>query len=95
MVCDAVYVLLESEVGKVTLYGVPFVAVADGQRIYLGSFTTPISSYAIAGPEVMVEDIVAGGFPIVRPANLRPTPPDPRADSRIVKVLTEAGKVIP
>jgi hypothetical protein len=27
--------------------------------------------------------------------NLRPTSPDVRADPRIVKVLTEAGKAVP
>jgi hypothetical protein len=86
---------VQSDLGRVGLSGVPFLVVADEQRIYLGSFTTLISSYAIAGPEVMVENIADAGFAIVRPANMRPTPPDPRADPRIVKVLTEAGKAVP
>jgi hypothetical protein len=86
---------VQSYVGKPTVRGVPFVAVADGERIYLGAFMTGLSSYAIAGPEVMVEDIAMSGFPILRPMNLRPAPPDLRADPRIVKVLTEAGKAVP
>jgi hypothetical protein len=86
---------VQSDLGKVTLRGVPFVVVADEERIYLGSFTSLISSYAIAGPEVMVENIEPGGFPIMPPMNLRPTSPDVRADPRIVKVLTEAGKAVP
>jgi hypothetical protein len=79
----------------VDLRGVPFVVEADGQRIYLGAFETSISSIGIGGPGVMVEEIVNEGFPIYPPPSFRPLSPDLRNDPRIVKVFTEAGKVIP
>jgi hypothetical protein len=87
---------LRKKIGSpVTLSGVPFVLEADGERIYLGAFETPISSYAIHGPEVMENEISDEGFPIYPPANYLPKPPDPRNDPRIVKVLSEAGKIAP
>jgi hypothetical protein len=44
---------------------------------------------------VMIEKIVDHGFAIYPPPNFRPLPPDGRQDARIVKVFTEAGKVVP
>jgi hypothetical protein len=43
----------------------------------------------------MVEEIVNEGFPIYPPPSFHLIPPDLRNDPRIVKVFTEAGKVIP
>ncbi len=80
---------------SVDLRGVPFVVEADGQRIYLGAFETSVSSIGIQGPEVMVEEIVNDGYPIYPPPSFNSLPPDLRNDPRIVKVFTEAGKVIP
>lgn len=77
---------------SIDLRGVPYVLEADGERIYLGAFFTSISSIGFPGPEVMVEEIANDGFPVY-PA--RSPSPDPRNDPRIVKVLTEAGKMIP
>lgn len=87
---------LRNAIGSpVTLNGVPFVVEADGERIYLGAFERMISSYAIHGPEVMEEEISDEGFSIYPPVNYLPKPPDPRNDPRIVKVLSEAGKIAP
>jgi hypothetical protein len=69
----------------------PFVAVADGVRVYLGSFTSPISSIAPTGPYVYVEEITADGLTLRAPA--RGT--DPRNDERIIKALSERGKLVP
>jgi hypothetical protein len=76
----------------VDLRGVPFVVEADGQRIYLGSFTTLISSIGSRGPQVYMENIDDDGFPIYPPSNM---PSDPRTDPRILKVLGEVGKSLP
>jgi hypothetical protein len=80
---------------SVDLRGIPFVVEADGQRIYLGAFETSVSSIGIQGPGVMVEEVVNEGFPIYPPPSFHLIPPDLRNDPRIVKVFSEAGKVIP
>jgi hypothetical protein len=80
---------------SISLYGIPFVVEADGQRIYLGAFGTSISSVGIEAPEVMVEEITEGGFAIHSPHRSDPALSDPRNDPRIVKVFTEAGLMIP
>jgi len=89
--------LVDDPSRPVRLEGVPFVVMADGQRIYMGAFISSVSSFAIAGPEVMGEEIVDDGFPIYPPNEHMsgPVPPDLRGDPRILKVLTEAGKLIP
>lgn len=87
---------LRKKIGSpIRLNGVPFVVEADGERIYLGAFERMILSYAIRGPEVMEEEISDEGFPIYPPVNYVPKPPDPRNDPRIVKVLSESGKIAP
>jgi len=70
---------------------VPFVVVADGARIYLGTFTSSISSIAPSGPFVSMEEIATDGFTLHAPM----TGPDPRNDERIIKALTERGKLVP
>jgi hypothetical protein len=80
---------------SIDLRGVPFVVEADGERIYLGAFQTVISSIGVRGPVVMVEEVTNEGFPLYPPPNFQPPPPDLRSDPRIVKVFTEAGKLIP
>lgn len=69
----------------------PFVVVADGARIYLGTFTSQISSIGPTGPFVYVEDITADDLTLKAP--LRGT--DPRNDDRIIKALSERGKLVP
>jgi hypothetical protein len=87
---------LRSKLGSsVDLRGIPFVVEADGERIYVGAFQTSISSIGFPGPGVMVDEIVDEGFALYPPPNFRPLPSDGRKDPRIVKVFTEAGKVVP
>lgn len=69
----------------------PFVAVADGVRIYLGSFTSAISSIAPTGPYVYADEITADSLTVRAP--VRGT--DPRNDERIIKALSERGKLVP
>lgn len=71
--------------------GLPFVAVADGVRIYLGTFTSMVSSISPAGPYIMMDEITSDGLVIQPPW----TGTDPRNDPRILQVLTEAGKLVP
>ncbi len=71
--------------------GLPFVVVADGVRIYLGTFTSIVSSIHPAGPYIMRDDITADGLVIQPPW----TGTDPRNDARILEVLTETGKLVP
>jgi hypothetical protein len=71
--------------------GLPFVAVADGARIYLGTFFASLSSVSPTGPNADVEDITSDGFALRAPLSGA----DPRNDERIVKALTETGKLLP
>ena len=78
---------LKNRIGMVPVHGLPFVVQADGQRLFLGAFWTLVSSVSPPGPIIMVEQITSLGVPIDRL-------PDP-LDPRLVKVLTEAGKLAP
>jgi hypothetical protein len=71
--------------------GLPFVAVADGTRIYLGTFFASLSSIGPTGPNANVEDITSDGFTLRAPWSGT----DPRNDDRILKALTETGKLVP
>ncbi|MFC1642191.1 hypothetical protein ACFL5O_05805 [Myxococcota bacterium] len=84
--------MLRTQIGDVPVHGLPFVAVADDVPIYLGSFTTLVSSVRPIGPFVMLEEIEKSGFRIEPPFA---SEEDPRADRRILKVLTETGKLAP
>ncbi|MGC4116159.1 MAG: hypothetical protein QM765_16580 [Myxococcales bacterium] len=85
---------LKSALGTVPLSGKPFVVVADGERIYLGAFWSPLSSSSPATPFVMLETSDTRGITIER----RPqadTEPDVRTDARITRALRETGKLAP
>ena len=80
--------------------GTPFVVVANGERIYLGAFTTPLSSQSLAVPSILV---LAGGRASL-PADTvqidRAYPPasfgagpDPRSDERIRRTLVALHKI--
>ena len=60
--------------------------------IYLGTFTSPISSIGPRGPWLNVEDITSDGFVIEPPWD---GATDPRSDTRIIQALTETGKLVP
>jgi len=79
--------------------GTPFVAVADGERIYLGAFTSSFSSIPLSVPCITVPSLDT-----TRPANsvridlgypgpFLKTNIDPRSDERIRKALAALGKV--
>jgi hypothetical protein len=87
--------LVRGTASAVGVHGVPFVVEADGQRIYLGTFGTMISSVGIYTPQVTVEDIADDGFAIEPPRKAEPPASDLRNDPRIVKVFSEAGMWIP
>ena len=86
---------LRNRVGHVGTQGVPFVVEADGQRIYLGTFYSLISSQSFAGPTVIMEHLSPEGFTIEAAYPAPASGADPRSDPRILKVLTEAGKLLP
>ena len=62
---------------------------ADGTRIYLGTFFASLSSIGPTGPNANVEDITSDGFTLRAPWSGM----DPRNDDRILKALTETGKL--
>lgn len=86
---------LLNRVGPVGTQGVPFVVEADGQRVYLGAFYSLLSSQSFAGPVVTAEEVDDDGLTIAPAYAAPPGTPDVRADPRILKVLSEAGKLVP
>ena len=76
--------------------GKQFVVVADGQRCYLGAFWIGLSSIGHLNPVIDVafrssSVTIHRRFPY--PAKEAIAENDPRSDKRILKVLTELGKV--
>jgi len=71
--------------------GLPFVVLADGARIYLGTFISSVSSLGPVGPWVGVEEIKPNDFLINPPRSGA----DPRLDARILQVLKDTGKLVP
>jgi hypothetical protein len=69
----------------------PFVVVADGARIYMGAFVSALSSYRYPGPIAPLEELQDDRLTILGPA----AGDDPRWDPRIVKVLSEASRLLP
>src|SRR3990172_7375594 len=81
-----------------SVWGVPFVVVADRERCYLGAFWTHVSSYMPSLPMAYIDPISARLDPndIIR---IEASPisgvKDPRSDLRIRKVLESLGFVRP
>lgn len=81
-----------------SVWGAPFVVVADSERCYLGAFWTHVSSYMPSLPMAYVDPISARLDP--KDTIRIEAPPingvkDPRADQRIRKVLESLGFVKP
>ena len=69
-----------------SVWGAPFVLVADGKRVYLGAFGTVASSYSIPVPTILVDFREFTSWLTIDEGY--PTPgfadgPDPRSDMRI------------
>lgn len=76
---------------KVPMSGLPFVVVADGERIYTGAFWTSFSSVSTDLPVI---DVLIKPFKIVMGYPGKPdNASDQRNDMRIYKVLKETGKL--
>jgi hypothetical protein len=82
----------------IPLDGLPFVVVAQGERVYAGSFWTPVSSLSYSGTAVMfwmAEDKVVLRFDLSYPAS-----PDMfegvdlRNDARILEAFAKVEKLI-
>lgn len=83
----------------VSTAGLPFVVLADQQRIYVGAFMTLISSQAVAAPTIMLDDVAGDPVPGFTIQGAYPSPGYPsfkdlRGDPRIEKVLEETGKLV-
>lgn len=82
----------------VPLGGLPFVLVAQGERVYMGAFWTPISSLSYSGTAAMLsleEDAVTLRFDLGYPASPELFEGvDLRNDARILKAFSDAEKLI-
>lgn len=87
---------LVNQLPSVGVYGLPFVVLADGERIYLGAFVTAVSSVGLSMPTITVELMPDASFTIEPGYPGGPAPsPDPRSDPRILDVLASSGKLAP
>lgn len=70
----------------------PFVLLAGGERIYVGVFTSPLSSISAAVPSITLwfSESETNNFRIERgyPApSASPPEPDPRSDARVLRAI--------
>ncbi len=87
------YVL--NQLPPVGVAGLPFVVVADGERVYLGAFMTMSSSLALDLPVIVVEGMQERSFRIEDGYPAGSSGVDPRGDPRIRNVLAESQKLVP
>jgi hypothetical protein len=85
-----------SRLPKLTVWGAPFVVMADGQRIYLGAFMSPVSSQSTSVPTIVIwTPADANPLTIERayPDEGFALKSDPRSDERIRAALIGLKKL--
>lgn len=85
-----------SRLPRPPVWHTPFVVVADGQRIYLGAFSTMLSSFSTSVPSIRVDFRDSKNSLIIGRAYPAPgfaDGPDPRSDARIRAALAGLGKL--
>lgn len=83
---------------SMSVWGIPFILVVDGERIYVGAFMSPVSSISNPAPCIIVwpHNIrdntlqIDRGYP---PPNGFATGADPRSDKRIKRALAALHKL--
>ena len=89
--------MLPASLGRVPVQGIPFVVVAAGEKIYLGTFMTTFSSMAVAVPAIVADpirgDLATMVIDRTYPGGDSGPGPDPRNDERIRRALEAAGKL--
>lgn len=81
---------------QIGVRGLGFLIVADGKRIYRGSFWTFSSSIGCPTPVILLDQDGAGNAVRIRrayPSDEFAEGPDPRADERLLQVLRKLGKL--
>ena len=81
------------ELPPVGVFGLPFVLLVDGERLFLGSFHTLLSSSCGVSPQIIYENIGEGELTMGWSCSLPPGP-DPRDDLRLLEILRDASKLI-
>ncbi len=90
-----------AQIPRPPVRGIPFVVVANGQKIYVGVFVTGASSMSFAVPAIVVDRrLIVTNQPIDTLVIERAYPqasfsvgPDPRSDSRIKSALGSLHKL--
>ncbi len=82
---------------EVGVYGLPFVVMVNGERIYLGAFYTMVSSLTFDHPVIIINYPEPDSDCLTIHRNYAEDPPpgtpDPRTDSRLFDLLEAAGKL--
>lgn len=90
-----------SRIPRPPVEGMPFVVVVNGERIYLGAFTTCLSSMSVAVPSILVDrQMMVSDHPtntlVIDRAYPSPSfgvGPDPRNDERVKSALAAMNKL--
>jgi hypothetical protein len=86
---------LRNQLPEVGFYGLPFVVLADGERVYMGAFISSTTSATFDHPVVVLEHMSEWSAEIERGWPVAPNEPDPRNDPRVLEILQEANKLVP
>ena len=82
---------------KARVFGVPFVVMVNGQRIYLGAFWTHVSSASFANPVICTDPFLlpsqGGRFTVDRNYASPDLPEDPRDSPAVRAIFQAAGKL--
>jgi hypothetical protein len=90
-----------SRLPRPSIPGTPFLVIANGERVYLGAFTTPASSIPVLIPSIIsmgrqwYTNLPPDTLQIDRgyPGPRNNTDPDPRGDERIKRALAALHKL--
>lgn len=80
--------------GRVDPFGRPFVAVADGKRLYLGAFWSVLSSVAFPNPVIVIDEPGARRIERAYPTARFGKGEDPRENPLIKEAFRKHGKLV-
>jgi len=78
---------------KASVWGTQFILVVDGQRIFLGNFWTPLSSFSTTTPTLLPSPLPEWNTLFLSETRTNEDDPGPWSDPRIVQSLKKLHKL--